>query len=168
MAGYKGMKITLKYPVVDGFKECSKCEKTKPVEDFFFQNGKPRAFCKICNTDVGREWKENNKERNSLAKKKWRENNPAHHRSHMYKQKYGITIEDYDKLYCEQNGVCDICGEKERVRKTKHLSVDHNHETGKVRGLLCFNCNNALGCMQDSVENLQKAIDYLNKHNEKQ
>ena len=86
----------------------------------------------------------------------------------QYRLKYGITVEEYEILYDKQNGVCAICGQVESriIRGTLcKLSVDHDHETGKVRGLLCQNCNNMLGHAKDNPEILQKAVKYLEENN---
>lgn len=77
---------------------------------------------------------------------------------------YGITQEEYEELKAQQGDVCAICGQPEvRVHKgiKVDLCVDHDHETGKVRGLLCARCNHGLGNFKDSPENLSNAIDYL-------
>jgi len=84
--------------------------------------------------------------------------------------KWGLTESEYEKLYESQDGVCAICNLPETAlgsnknSSVKRLSVDHNHKTGTIRGLLCGNCNTGIGLLQDSVENLQKAIDYLTTH----
>jgi len=81
-------------------------------------------------------------------------------------RKYQMTIEDYEKMYDEQNGVCKICGQPETKKyngKVVELAVDHCHETGKVRGLLCNKCNVALGGFQDSPTLLASALNYLNR-----
>ena len=77
-----------------------------------------------------------------------------------YKKKYGITIEDYNRLFEEHDGCCAICGrhQTELVRK---LHIDHDHNTGKIRGLLCYNCNDGLGRFRDNPELLNKAVEYL-------
>ena len=80
-------------------------------------------------------------------------------------RKYGITVEEYKNSYKEQNGLCAICGNSPK-QKGWRLSVDHNHNTGKFRGLLCGNCNSALGMVDDNIEILQNMITYLNKHKE--
>lgn len=91
-------------------------------------------------------------------------------RTEMHKylvNKFDITIDDYEKMYSEQNGVCAICGQPE-VRRYNgniiNLAVDHCHETGKVRGLLCSMCNLSLGGFNDSLKLLKSAINYLDKH----
>ena len=79
---------------------------------------------------------------------------------------FGITHEQYMELHEKQNGLCGICGQPETVvmyGKQMDLAVDHDHDTGKVRGLLCSNCNNGLGRFYDNVELLQNAIEYIEK-----
>jgi hypothetical protein len=77
-------------------------------------------------------------------------------------------LEQYEELLRQQNGVCAICGRPE-IRtyngKVKNLSVDHDHETGEVRGLLCYKCNLGIGQFEDSIELLDKAKKYLTKQN---
>lgn len=94
------------------------------------------------------------------------ENNP--HRREMNRQRnlarYGISVEQYDEMLEQQNGVCRICGQppaKEGWKTVTRLHVDHDHETGKVRALLCNNCNRGLGYFQDSYELLKEAHKYL-------
>ncbi len=79
-------------------------------------------------------------------------------RHYYYKASYGITLTEYDKIFKDQNGVCAICGLPE---VNMRLQVDHDHKTDKVRGLLCLHCNNVLGKARDSIETLEKAIEYL-------
>mgnify|MGYP001559273367 CR=1 FL=1 len=71
-----------------------------------------------------------------------------------------LTVEEHDKMLAEQNGCCKICGEF-RLPEQRVLVVDHNHETGKIRGLLCHPCNMGIGQLKDSVDVLRKAILYL-------
>ena len=82
-------------------------------------------------------------------------------------KKYGITYDDYIRMYTEQDGVCAICGKPETKVQSGilyQLAVDHDHATGKVRGLLCSNCNRGIGHLQDSIEILNKAVRYLNEY----
>jgi hypothetical protein len=78
-------------------------------------------------------------------------------------RRYGITVEQYDAMYAAQDGACYICGEPEIGRA---LSIDHDHITGKVRGLLCSNHNRALGLLADDPELLLKAHAYLVKEHD--
>ena len=73
------------------------------------------------------------------------------------KVKYGISIDDYNALLIKQAGKCGIC----KKEKDETLCVDHDHETGVVRGLLCTSCNKAIGLLGDTRESLQSALDYL-------
>lgn len=78
---------------------------------------------------------------------------------YMILYKFDIKPEEYYQKFIEQNGVCSIC--QQECKQKKMLSLDHNHATGKVRGLLCSSCNMALGGFGDSVEILKSAINYL-------
>ncbi len=73
---------------------------------------------------------------------------------------YDITVEDYDKLFADQGGVCAICGASPGKKK---LAIDHNHKTGKVRGLLCMSCNVVLGHTDENIEILEDIIAYIKK-----
>ena len=81
------------------------------------------------------------------------------------KCKYGLTLDDYEQMLEEQNGCCAICN-THYTEFTKLLAVDHCHKTGKIRGLLCINCNTALGKFKDSSFILQTALEYLEVHND--
>jgi hypothetical protein len=78
---------------------------------------------------------------------------------------YKLTPEQYQEMYDLQNGLCYICQKptEGRGKNKNRLAVDHNHSTGKIRGLLCSHCNTALGLFRDSQELLQSAINYLNE-----
>lgn len=83
-----------------------------------------------------------------------------YNRNRSYKFSYGITLEDYNKIFAEQHGCCKICN-IHQTELTRKLFVDHCHITGKVRGLLCFSCNTGLGMFKDKLELLKKAVDYF-------
>jgi hypothetical protein len=88
-----------------------------------------------------------------------------HHRNTNLKKSYGITIDDYDRMFEQQQGKCAICGSTEsRTRRSKHFYVDHCHETGQVRGLLCGPCNTGIGNLGDDLGRLEQAVLYLRKH----
>lgn len=82
-------------------------------------------------------------------------------RSRDLERLYGISIEDYESMLTSQNGVCAIC--QQSCPTGYNLSVDHDHQTGRVRGLLCVNCNSALGKFQDDPDLLVKAASYLRR-----
>lgn len=145
----------------DSFKKCTKCGIEKQIDNFSIHtrsSGKIsyRSQCKECvsKDNLKRYYNKGGKEGQA-------------HRSRKFNlKKYGLTVEDYDNLFEEQEGKCLICGSKEagRANVAYRLFVDHCHSTGKVRGLLCHNCNAGLGHFKDSEELLNKAIRYLNEN----
>lgn len=103
-------------------------------------------------------------EYNPVSRKKYYEANKAksleYSRIYNLQRKFNLTPEQYLEMEKQQNSVCCICKKK----CTRKLAVDHNHSTGKVRGLLCNSCNRGLGYFKDSLENLQQAIIYLKEY----
>lgn len=93
---------------------------------------------------------------------------PDFERDRQLMKTFGITQDQYDQMLKDQNGVCAICERPEtskgRTSKVKCLSVDHCHDTGKIRGLLCFYCNTGIGKLGDSIERIEAALRYLKKH----
>lgn len=93
---------------------------------------------------------------------------PDKHIDKQYKYRYGIEASAYRELFEQQNGVCAACSEPELPRRKTvqqvRLSIDHDHATGKIRGLLCSNCNTALGLLQESAERIEMLAVYLKKH----
>ena len=106
-----------------------------------------------------------NKAKANRQAKEWRDANPGKMREYSLKWHYGMTIEDYDSMLANQEGVCAIC---HTIPNKKHLVVDHSHDNNMVRGLLCSNCNTGLGLFKDSIDNLSAAIVYLNRLNNKE
>jgi hypothetical protein len=89
-----------------------------------------------------------------------------YHRRSKIKKAYGITLIDFDALLEKQGGGCAICGKTEFNGRGAY--VDHDHETGMVRGILCVNCNTGMGMFKDSIENMRNAIMYLDRHKRKE
>jgi hypothetical protein len=136
---------------VNDKKFCTGCKQDKYFTEFYKDKSRKNGLrdrCKSCD-----------KKRSKL----YAFNNYQIGRNAHLKRTYNITIKQYHQIYKDQNGYCAICGNTKGNNKVFH--VDHDHLTGKVRGLLCNKCNKSLGGFQDSPEILQKAIDYLNKHN---
>jgi hypothetical protein len=168
-------------------KQCTKCNDVKDVGYFYKvkdRHGEYRylsCWCIECTalyshknylkTKQNKRAKERenySKNRSNIikSKRRWINNNQDKYNSIKLKNRYGITIEEYNKILDCQGGVCAICKNNETVvdkktGKIKKLSVDHDHFTGKVRGLLCNYCNHALGQFRDSVNLLKTAILYL-------
>lgn len=109
-----------------------------------------------------------NPEKYKQTKIEWRKANPGYDRDNHLRTKFKITSVDYARLLEQQNGVCAVCErpetKKHRLGKVQLLSVDHDHKTGKVRGLVCADCNLALGHTDDSITRLKRLISYLKKH----
>lgn len=142
-----------------------------------------QIICKKCQKLRGQKYNESHKEehRNSQKKwvksnpevnKKWRDKNPEKIKGYVLKQNYGISIEEKNRMLLKQDNCCSICNinileylEKQKGNKIIHdFCVDHNHETGQLRGLLCGPCNRAIGLLLDNALLLRKAADYLDFH----
>lgn len=87
------------------------------------------------------------------------------------RQNYGITAEQYDQIFTQQNGACAVCKQSEtriehrsKAKYIRYLSVDHDHETGQIRALLCSDCNTALGLLKEDTKRIQALLDYLKAH----
>jgi 5-methylcytosine-specific restriction endonuclease McrA len=108
-----------------------------------------------------KEYRKNNPEKLRKSKKEWndahKEEMKEYQKIYNLKSNYGISVEEYENLLAKQNGKCAICGNL--FVKTPY--VDHDHITGKVRGLLCHQCNSGLGYFKDNLELLNKAVNYL-------
>lgn len=153
----------------NNMRQCKKCEAEKLLGDFG-KNSKCFAgrlrVCKKCQDDRRLERLRTDpklRKRNRLKRKKsyWKdvEKSRAINRNDKLLSKYGLTPEAWLALFEKQGGVCAICKLPELLKK--RLAVDHCHITGKIRGLLCGNCNRALGQFQDSPVITQAATDYL-------
>jgi len=136
---------------------------------------KPSTFAKM--KDAKRKWASENtdkikahldktrlKNREKILKRSQEsyKKNPTKYRNQFLKYRYGITLDEYNQMLISQNGVCQICNKS--CPSGYALSVDHCHRTGKVRGLLCVECNTGIGKLKDSVELLSKAIEYIKKY----
>lgn len=98
------------------------------------------------------------------AQAAWNKRNPEkvalYHRRNYFKRTYGITLEEYDEMVAAQGGVCAICGGG--PGRYPRLCVDHDHETGVIRGLLCNDCNRGIGLLGDNPTTVAAAAAYLN------
>ena len=124
-------------------KKCAKCQETKPKTEYHKNSTTEDGltnYCKPCKNDYN---------------KRYRGNRP--HVDRM--RKYGVCEQQWDIMMKRCGGKCELCGGDNGPKKS--LCVDHNHETGEVRGLLCSNCNQGLGYLKDSAELIKKAATYL-------
>ncbi len=142
-------------------KKCTKCGDVKDITDFTINNQQSSGYhpsCKECVREYSREYREKNEELIKERERKRRKSSKF--LSYQLNYLYGITIQEYDSMYIEQGGCCAICGIHQSKLK-RRLCVDHCHESNKIRGLLCINCNKGLGHFYDDLTFLHNAILYL-------
>lgn len=135
-------------------KKCVQCKKRKPVEEFYKNSQAKDGIhysCKVCESE---------------RKRRYHRTNINARRDRQLKRRYGISLDQYKDILKQQGGVCAICGRPE-TSKRKILSVDHDHDTGEIRELLCHSCNRSLGDLEENIETLQNMIEYLTKHSKK-
>lgn len=142
------------------FKPCSKCREVKPLDSFFndrsSRDGK-QWRCKACQQKY-----------TQAATKRWRQTNRAtyqvsKHKSQI-KRKYGLGLDELQTRLVVQGGTCGICGRAIEFGATDKINkphIDHNHQSGAFRGLLCLTCNTGIGMLGDSPELLRAALAYL-------
>lgn len=133
---------------------CTACKIEKVLGDFALRSdlpGKFRSHCRQCVNDQ------------NLARYHKRPLTKSAHtsagRRHLLKR-YGLTPEGYSKMLAEQGGACATCGGKDTDR---HLAVDHDHISGRVRALLCWTCNTGIGKLRDSPALLRLAASYIER-----
>jgi hypothetical protein len=135
----------------DLYRTCMTCGVEKQITEFYMRDkktGRRHSACKECD---------------KARVKARHQANPERTRNNDLKRNYGITLQEHQEMYNNQNGRCAIC-KKEGDGKWKKLCVDHDHETGKVRQLLCRRCNMVLGQVYDNISLLEEHIKYLKKH----
>lgn len=143
-------------------RECLKCNETKELSEYYKHSkgsGGYNTRCKLCVDEASRKWRENNSSRVKELRTRSYLTNKDKYRDEFLKKTYGVSNEDYKQMFNLQNGKCKICDSS----SDKRLHIDHCHSTLAVRGLLCGNCNTALGLVKDNVETLNKMIAYLGK-----
>lgn len=155
-------------------KFCKNCLSDKSVDDYYIakigKKNQPiyQAVCKSCHNQrsLDRIKSLSEEDRKSLSKK----NNDrlrvsGYAKNYRLKRNYSISTGQYEEMLKEQLGGCAIC-ETTISYGSKSLAVDHCHQTGKVRGLLCTACNTALGLLKEDMELFKKSIQYLELHND--
>lgn len=126
------------YIAKEGHKFCSKCNVEKPLTDYAANKSRKAGHEPVC--------------------KECKKPASVYYARKTGLKKFGLTPETYEELQQKQNGVCAIC---EKQETNKRLAVDHCHNKGYIRGLLCAKCNQALGLFSDDTKILNKAIEYL-------
>jgi len=133
-------------------KVCTKCGVRKERSEYHkdsSRNDGIGAYCKECKLKTNNSWRKANPEEMKQSQRRTRR-----------KREYGVTREDYEIMLVNQNNECAIC--KNSIGY--EASVDHDHQTGKVRGLLCGKCNSGIGLLQDNPEILRSAAKYLDQY----
>lgn len=138
-------------------KICTKCGEEKPHTEFHLhkisKDGRHPSCAKCKNATNLKYW-------NSIPK----EEQKIRTRRRRIKHRYGITQEEYEVIALEQNYKCAICKREDSAWKGDYMAIDHDHATGKVRGLLCGECNVGLGKFDDNFDILYNALLYLSKN----
>ena len=168
----------------EGKKKCSKCKQNKDIA-CYDKNPQQKSglhpACKECDKDIRKRYRDKDIKENPEKRKKraseWHKNNKdaisERHRvyyqmkknkdsfrNRKYLKLYNISIDDYNDMFIHQSGKCVICG-VHQSELNRRLHVDHCHETGKVRGLLCGKCNRGLGLFCDNTQLVSNALKYL-------
>lgn len=153
-------------------RRCSKCGAEKPLLAFARQGRGWRGDCKECRASYTMGWSAANPEKVRTAARAWRAANPERvqlhadrnrprakvKRRHRTVEQYGLDLVQYNEMLAAQGGGCAICGS---IDKSKALAVDHCHDTGRVRGLLCSTCNTGIGRFSDDPALLIRAARYI-------
>lgn len=150
-------------------KKCFDCGDLRLADEFAVDIGRRDGLsgrCKACNSRHAEEWRAAYPERHQDMHRRYNAQNREAIRRYKLLSQFGITREQYDRLSDIQDGTCAICREPEQTRANnghtlKELAVDHDHETGAIRGLLCARCNKALGGFRDNIDYLRRAAEYL-------
>ena len=162
-------------------KICTKCNKRYSSTAEFFRRNRTKKdgldnWCKKCHNQYQIVYRQENKEKRRQYQERYyrqhkqeflrraqdyrvthKEQRRLSSRKHLFKTRYNLTLGQHKQLYINQNGCCAICQNPIPYAK---MHTDHNHATGKVRGLLCFFCNSRLAYIED-VEFVRKAKQYL-------
>ena len=161
-------------------KKCGKCKIEKPIKNFYQSKATKTGIypnCKDCSKESKKRSREKSidlKQKTKQYKQNYRKKHPERNNGYYRRRnlsKYNLSLLEYENILNSQNGACAICLKNEIIndnfnKMAKLLSIDHDHNTGKVRGLLCNKCNTGLGLFEDSIESLVKAIEYLRRSND--
>ena len=137
----------------DGYRVCIACTRRQHITEFNWTGKKKsrRRQCKQCLLDKAKAHRNSNRDQYRRYALKWYLNST-----------YGMSLEEYDSMLSKQNESCKICKSKFDLEdQSRRPHVDHCHKTGRIRGMLCFKCNTALGKFNDDMVLLRSAIDYL-------
>jgi hypothetical protein len=146
-------------------KTCSRCKIPKQLADFHKNKYKKDGYCYVCKSCRSIRRTENRQKNKEYILAY--EHTPEYlnrQKDNTFKRVYGITLEIYNEMVKQQKGLCKVCGKPENHKTKKNLTVDHDHRTGKVRGLLCHRCNVVLGLVDEKVSILKCFKNYLKEN----
>jgi hypothetical protein len=152
-------------PVTQRFKRCKNCQQRKSLDEFNIDNSTPTGrhrFCKVCLSEIRKAYLAKNPHVKSRNYWRWGITHKGQHRGKHLKDRYGLTLKEFENLLEQQNGRCAVCGDRLQLGTGK-FATDHCHKTNIVRGILCNNCNTAEGMMK-TLERAQKLVDYMCKN----
>lgn len=140
---------------------CKTCGERKQLAEFYMKEpGRYDSRCKQCVRTLQKEYKATTKGKATVKRHTNSEKGKAGNRNRSLKFKYGITTQEYDRLFLSQGAKCAVCS-KPWNGHTKKFPVDHDHVTGQVRGIVCWTCNTALGAFGDNLDSVNKFSLYL-------
>jgi len=144
---------------------CTSCNKLKEIKSFEHQKNRknPRKKCKKCRISERVYTDEQRESRKKYALEQ--RNNPAYfekYKNSSLQRNYNINLSDYKKMLKNQKERCAIC--KNKFKSSKNTHVDHNHNTLKVRELLCSGCNAGIGLLKENIKTLKSAVEYIKRH----
>jgi hypothetical protein len=140
---------------------CTYCHIDKPISEFYTNGRNRKGSMSVCIPCYTARYRAKHAANPEPERTRGRSKSFKYHLA-----KYDLTVEQYEAMFAAQGGVCAICGEECKTRY--RLAVDHNHETGENRGLLCQGCNFGIGHFSESVDRMQSAIQYIEKYNSPQ
>ena len=147
-----------------GAKVCPTCKQTLTLLDFCKDTQRKDGLsyqCRGCVAAYGKQWHEKNREKiNARARERYK-HDPVPRRNERLKRVYGLSPETWDYKFQIQGRVCKICGTDTPGGHKNSWHIDHNHSTGKIRGILCYRCNVTLGLVQDNPDLLASMAGYL-------
>lgn len=157
---------------------CSTCEVSKPVSEFQPSVAiRGSGTCKECKYKAKREYERRNPAKVNAAARLRRQRNIDQYRSAQrdhyranrdayrnlaIRSMYGISLAEYEAMLAQQGGKCACCGATKNPNG-KRLFVDHDHETGAIRGIICNRCNRGIGSLGDTIEGVRRALNYLER-----
>lgn len=165
----KCKQCTLEYHQSEKYRTYKKLYRQKNKEKIAERRKRIRMEHPELDRENSRKWALDNPEKKKEANKNYRTKNKERYKIKQYENKmkirwnkFGFTSDDYNYMFDQQHGRCAICG-KHQSEFTNRFHIDHNHKTDRIRGLLCFRCNVGIGFFNDDIDNLKKAIAYLNE-----